>query len=344
MHRKKFPILLALTASLALAGCAALDEGSNGAAAEAPKDATTVKVGYLHTIAVDDKLALGLTKGHFAKQGLKVEAIKFDTGIAVSQALAGGSIDVAIMGGVTSNFPARGQGKIFMLNSLENATAQLWVQPGSSIKTVADLKGKSVATTQGTTADVFLHTALKKAGLTRSDVKVVNAAMPNAVQAFVSGAVDAIALWVPFDLRLKEAKPGATMVDSAGNYPEVKIADGWIANNAYYDKHKDVLQKLVKAWLASNEEFRADPEGSLKTVQQTWYTKDAKLTDLQHQVKFQADYPNEEWIKQYESGDVLDWVGGVEKIYVELGGVPKYVEPKAFFDTSLFLNTAKAAK
>ncbi len=340
MFWKKLATMLVLT--LPLAACGALDEGKGSGSAQPSKDATVVKVGYLHTIAVDDKLALGLDKGHFAKQGLNVEAIKFDTGIAVSQALAGGSIDVAIMGGVTSNFPARGQGKIFMLNSLEKATAQLWVQPGSAIKTIADLKGKSVATTQGTTADVYLHTALTKAGLKRSDVNVVNAAMPNAVQAFVSGAVDAIALWVPFDLRLKEARPGATMIDTAGNYPEVQIADGWIANNAYYEKNKPVLQKLIKGWLASNDEFRTNPQESLKRVQETWYGKDAALTDLEHQVKYQADFSNAEWVKHYQSGAVLDWVGGVEKIYVELGGVPTYVEPKTFFDTSLFLSTAQA--
>ena len=63
-----------------------------------------------------------------------MEATQFDTGIELSQALAGGSIDVAIMGGVTSNFPAQGQGKIFMVNSLETATARLFVQPDSGIK------------------------------------------------------------------------------------------------------------------------------------------------------------------------------------------------------------------
>ena len=86
------------------------------------------------------------------------------------------------MGGVTSNFPAQGQGKIFMLNSRETATARLFVQGDSGISSVADLKGKKVITTEGTTADIYLHRALEKAGLTRKDVTVVNAKMPDAVQ------------------------------------------------------------------------------------------------------------------------------------------------------------------
>ncbi len=314
---------------------------ASGAATSAPAGPpVTVKVGYLHTIAVDDKLALGLADGHFKAHGIQIEATKFDTGVAASQALAGGHVDVAIMGGVTSNYHARGQGKIFMLNSVEKATAQLWVQPNSPIKTVADLKGKQVATTQGTTADIYLTTALKKAGLKRTDIEIVNAAMPNAVQAFVAGSVHAIALWVPFDLRIKESRPGSTMIDNAGNYPEVQIADGWIANNAWYEKNPDTIIKLIKGWLATNKAFRADPDGSLKKVHETWYAKDATLTDLQHQIKFQGDFTNEQWVAHYKSGAVVQWVGDVERIFVEIGGVPTYVDPKTFFDTSLFLKAA----
>ena len=335
-----------LTAALAagallLSGCGALDEGS--AASDAPKGSTVVKIGYLHTIAVDDKLQYGLEKGYFADQHLAIDPRQFDTGIAVSQALASGDIDVAIMGGVTSNFPAQGQGKIFMINSVETATARLYVQPDSGIKSVADLPGHSLVTTEGTTADVFLDAAMKKAGVSRSSVKVVNAAMPDAVQAFVSGSVDAIALWVPFDLRLKEAVPDAVEIDNAGNYPAAAVADGWIANNHWYDQHRDVAQKLIQSWLTINDAYRAKPGPALATVQKAAYDGQATLDDLKHQVKYQQDYTNDQWLQKYQNGDLLNIVGSAEKAYVDLGGVPKYVDPKQFFDTSLFIQAAKGA-
>ena len=56
---------------------------------------------------------------------------------------------------MVSNFPARGQGKVFLLNNIEYATAQLWVRD-DAIKSIADLKGKQISTTTGTTAHVFL--------------------------------------------------------------------------------------------------------------------------------------------------------------------------------------------
>ena len=343
--RKVIVTAVAVALAVTLAACGALSEGDSGkGVVKAKQGSTVVKVGYLHTIAVDDKLWLGQVKGYFADQGLDIKAIQFDTGIAVSQALQGGSIDVAIMGGVTSNFPAQGQGKIFMINSIENDTAQLWAQPNSGISSVADLKGKSVVTTEGTTADIYLLRALQKAGLDRKQVKVANAAMPDAVQAFNSGGVDAVALWVPFDLRVKENVKGAKMIDSAKNYKNAAVADGWIANNDWYAKNQGTIKKLIKGWLETNKAFRADPAGSLKAVYDVAYKDDAKLSDIQHQVKYQTDYTNDEWVKHYQNGDVLSAVGEAEKAYVELGGVPTYVDPKKFFDTSLFLDVAKSGQ
>jgi len=341
--RRLIGTTLMVVLALVLSACGALDEGGDTKNVAAPKDdAIVVKVGFLHTIAVDDKLWLGQVEGQWADAGLDIKTTRFETGIELSQALAGGSVDVAIMGGVTSSFPAQGQGKIFMLNSRETATARLFVQGDSGIKTVADLKGKKVITTEGTTADIYLHRALEKAGLSRKDVTVVNAKMPDAVTAFIGGSVPAIALWVPFDLRVDEAGKGAKEIDNAGSYPDAGVGDGWVANNDWYDENKDTVKKIIGAWLKVNDAYRADPEGSLKKVQEIAYKDAAKLTDLQHQVEFQKDYTNEEWLQAYESGDVLTWVGDAEKAYVELGGVPKFVDPKEFFDTSLFIEAAKA--
>ena len=75
--------------------------------------------------------------------------------------MIGGSLDMLATGAVISNFPARGQGKMFLINDVEFATAQLWVREDQGIKTFADLKGKRIATTTGTTAHVFLDNALR---------------------------------------------------------------------------------------------------------------------------------------------------------------------------------------
>jgi hypothetical protein len=90
--------------------------------------------------------------------------MQFTTGLELFQAMIGGSLDVLSTGAVVSNFPARGQGKVFLINNVEYATAQLWVRD-DAIKTLADLKGQQISTTTGTTAHVFLDNALRSAKL-----------------------------------------------------------------------------------------------------------------------------------------------------------------------------------
>jgi len=60
---------------------------TSGAAVAADK----VKVGYLHTLAVDGQFWIGVHKGYFAEQGLEMEPIVFTSGVPLMQALSGGA-------------------------------------------------------------------------------------------------------------------------------------------------------------------------------------------------------------------------------------------------------------
>ena len=48
------------------------------------------------------------------------------------------------------------------------------------------------------------------------DVRVVNQRMTEAVTSFISGAVPAVALWVPFDVTVRDKMPGARKLIDAG--------------------------------------------------------------------------------------------------------------------------------
>ena len=311
---------------------------------KAKEGATEVKVGYLHTIAVDDKLWLGQSEGQWADAGLDIKTTQFDTGIELSQALAGGSIDVAIMGGVTSNFPAQGQGKIFMLNSRETATARLFVQADSGIKTRSPTSRARRSSRPRAPLRTSTCTARwrKRASTARRTSPWSTPRCPTPCRRSSAARCRPSRSGSPSTCGSTSPGKGAKEIDNAGNYPDAGVGDGWIANNDWYAKNQPTVKKIIGAWLEVNEAYRKDPEGSLKKVHELAYKDAAKLTDLQHQVEYQKDYTNEEWLAAYENGDVLKWVGDAEKAYVELGGVPKYVDPKEFFDTSLFIEAAKA--
>jgi len=326
-----------LTGALALAGCALEEDSASGSQTDDGR--TVVKVGYLHTVAVDSHMWLGMEEGIYADHGLKIDPIQFDTGLELSTALQGGDVDVAVMGAVLSNFPAQGGSKVFLANDVEYDTAQLWAAPGSGIDSVEDLAGKKVLTTQGTTAHVYLHNALKENGVDPDSVKIVNSDMPSAVSGFVAGAAPAVVLWVPFDKTVEKEMPDATLVDSAKNYyPEAAILGGWLASNDFYDNNRDTLDALTAAWLDINDLLVSETEQSLETVHEAAYKDDQELADTKRNFSFEKVYSNDKWARMYESGEVEQWIGQVEKVFVEVGGLPKYVEPSEFFDPQVFLD------
>jgi NitT/TauT family transport system substrate-binding protein len=97
MHRRDF-----LKGAGAVAGA-----GTIGAPAHA-QARTKIRVGYLHTLAVDGQMWLADHLGAWAKHGLEPEFKLFTTGLELFQAMIGGSLDMLSTGAVISNFPARG--------------------------------------------------------------------------------------------------------------------------------------------------------------------------------------------------------------------------------------------
>lgn len=301
-----------------------------------------VKVGYLHTLAVDGQIWIADQMGLWKKEGLDMEFIKFQTGLELFQAMSGGSIDVLSTGAVLSNFPARGQGKVFLMNNIEFATAQLWVHPEMGINNISDLAGKKISTTTGTTAHVFLDTALRANGVDPKAVELVNQRMPDAVTAFISKAVPAVALWVPFNIAIKTRVPTAKkLTDASAYYPKAAIMSGWAARNDYYEKNKEVLARIIRVWATANDYMVENPDKAIETLQQNYY-KDVPLPDLKEQLGAQKMFKSAEWAKMYADGTVTKWQQQVTDFFVDFAKIPNSIPASKYFDPSIYLNTVKA--
>lgn len=304
---------------------------------------TKVKVGYLHTPAVDGHIWIGQQMGSFAKQGLDLELIQFTTGLELFQAMIGGSLDTLATGAVVSNFPARGQGKVFLMNNIEYATAQLWVREDAGIKTIADLKGKKISTTTGTTAHVFLDRALRSGNLDPAkDVQLVNQRMTEAVTSFISGAVPAVALWVPFDSVIKQKLPGARkLVDASAFFPQAAIMGGWAARNDWYDKNRPIVGKLIAGWAEANELISGKPDAAAEMLQKSNY-KEVPLPDFKEQFKASKYYSNAEWRTRYQDGTVTKWLQQVTDFFVSNAKIENALKAEQYFDGKPFLEVVKA--
>ena len=301
-----------------------------------------VKLGYLHTLAVDGQIWTGIDRGTFAKHNVEFETVQFTTGLELFQAMIGGSIDMLATGAVISNFPARGQGKMFLVNNVEFATAQLWVREDQGIKSFADLKGKKISTTTGTTAHVFLDTALRANGIAPGDVELVNQRMSEAVTSFISGAVPAVALWVPFNITVKQKVPGAKMlVDASKYYPQAAIVGGWATSADYLAKNRATCQGIIRGWAEANDWIIANADAALDALQKKRYEQ-VPLAELKEQYGAQKMFTSAQWRAMYADGTVTKWSQQVTDFFVRFGNIQNPVPASTYFDTSLYLETVKA--
>lgn len=303
---------------------------------------TKIRVGYVDTLAVTGQLWTGVHRGHWAKEGIEFDPVKFNTGLELFNAMIGGSLDMLSTGAVISNFPARGQGKAFLINNIEFATAQLWIREDQGVKTWADLKGKKIATTLGTTAHVFLDAALRANELDPAkDVELVNQGMAVAVTSFISGAVPAVALWVPFNMQVRQRVPSAKMlVDASAYFPKSAIVGGWATRADYFEKNRAVVAQVVRGWAAANDDLIKNSATILPLIQAKNYEQ-VPLLELQEQFKASKYHTVAEWQKLYQDGTAVGWLQQVTDFYARFGGIQNPVPAKTYFDTSLLLNNAK---
>jgi NitT/TauT family transport system substrate-binding protein len=220
-------------------------------------------------------------------------------------------------------------------------TAQLWTRDNQGITTIADLKGKRIATTVGTTAHVFLNTALQANNVSPKDVEILNQRMPDAVTSFISGAVPAV-LWVPFNMTVRAQVPDARMlVDASAYYPQAAIVGGWATMADFHAKHRDVLVQIVKTWRVGNEFLLARSDEALEILQKERYEQ-IPLADLKEQFKAEKTFRASDWRKLYADGTLTKWFQQVTDFFSATGNIPNPVSASQYFDTSIYLDTIQA--
>ncbi|MEV5979509.1 ABC transporter substrate-binding protein [Streptomyces sp. NPDC052114] len=142
----------------------------------------------------------------------------FTSGPPLLEAVNAKAVDVGAVGNTPPVFAAGADSKISVV-AATHGTADgetILVPNGSSLKRTEDLKGKSVAVAQGSSAHYQLIASLKKAGLDFKDVEVKYLQPADALAAFTGGKVDAWAVWDPYTSQVLRAKKGRVLTDGDG--------------------------------------------------------------------------------------------------------------------------------
>jgi sulfonate transport system substrate-binding protein len=209
IRRGRAVFAVAGTAAVLAAAACSSSSGSSASSGSSPSSSSsasgsTVNVSSV-TLTIGDQKGTGAeallqAAGLINKLPFKAKWVDFTSGPPMVQAMGSDSVDVGGVGDAPPVFSAAGGSKIKIVGArITPAAAGAVVVPkGSPIKTIQQLKGKTIAAPEGTTADYHLLTVLAAAGLTKKQVTVDNLQPADALAAFSSGKVDAWDTWSPF--------------------------------------------------------------------------------------------------------------------------------------------------
>ncbi|WND04021.1 ABC transporter substrate-binding protein [Temperatibacter marinus] len=123
-----------------------------------------------------------------------------------------------------------------------------------SIKSVADLKGKKIATSRNAVVDYLLTRALTIHNLSKSDVTAVYGSYQNNVEMFLNGEVDAIVTFG--DSRFKALAGGGVPIFSSRNIPG-EIIDVLCVRTDLLNSRPDKVRALIKGWIQTQNYLNA---------------------------------------------------------------------------------------
>lgn len=127
----------------------------------------------------------------------------------------------------------------------------------SEIKTVADLKGKTIAFAGLTPSHSFLLNTLEAVGYTIKDINPISTLTPAmAATVFKSGKADAVVLWKPEDAACLEEVEGSHVLISTKTASNL-IYNVFLVRKEYLDKHEDRVVDFFTGWMKANAELKA---------------------------------------------------------------------------------------
>ncbi len=188
-------------------------------------------------------------KDFFAKEGVDVQIVNFEQDADRNAALASGQTQFSnIDTGRTIQMVANNKLKISLLLLLDDSEGADAMLATKSIHSLQGLRGQHIAYEQGTTSDLLLHYALRKAGIPFSAVHPVYIPAANAATALVAGHVTAAVTYEPYISNVVAAH-GANIhvLYSSAQVPGL-IGDYLVSNRAFVQAHPDVARRLLRAW------------------------------------------------------------------------------------------------
>jgi sulfonate transport system substrate-binding protein len=191
----------------------------------------------------------GVVEKEFAGSGIKIEWIHIPgAGPGANEALASGKVDFAYYG----DFPAiigkaGGVNSKLIVPGQRGANSYLSVPPSSTVKDIADLKGKRLAINLGRPWELAFSHLLASKGLALSDFQIFNLSPPDGAAAIAASRLDGLYDTSGF---LYEEKGVGRIVWSTRAAPlDWKFTSELFASADFAAKYPAATERVAKAFI-----------------------------------------------------------------------------------------------
>lgn len=241
-------------------------------------------------------LYLAKEKGFFQKRGIEVEIVVIESPADRRAAFAADKIqgmattvDTHVMTAAAENpIPVK------QVLALDDSHGGDGIVAKKEIKTIKDLKGKTVAAQLGAGASYFwLNYVLAQNGMKLSDIKAVDMKAGDAGAAFVAGKVDAAVTWEPWLSRAKQTPFGAVLL-SSDKTPGI-IVDSLAFKPAFLQAHGADVKKIVAAWNEAVTFAAANPKEADAIMAKFTNQKPEEFTQEKAGVRFYGEKENKDY-------------------------------------------------
>jgi sulfonate transport system substrate-binding protein len=263
---KVFSLLFAvgLGLSVMVAACSSTQSVAPNATPTASQ-AKVVRIGHQKFDPLTLVKARGGLEERLKPLGVSVKWTEFQAGPPLLEALNAKSIDIGRTGDTPPVFAQAANSPLVYIGggTAKERSSGIVVPTNSSIQTLADLKGKKVAFTKGSSANFLIVKALKSAGLKFSDIQPVNLTPADARAAFEQGKVDAWAIWDPFFAVVQAQKNVRVLSDAQGLAAN---RDFYLASGSFAEQNPEIIKAVREETQAVAKWADANPDEVVKIL------------------------------------------------------------------------------
>lgn len=281
---------------------------------------------------------IGQKMGYFKEEGINLVIKKIENFDTKRASLVSGQIDVDVANTLDqlliyneSGFPAQIIGITDQSNGGDGLVC------ADSIKTIQQLKGKTIAYAEASPSDFFLRYLLKVNKIDSKSVNFKPVADPQiAGNAVIAKQVDAAVTYEPFLSQAAKEK-GMHMLVSTKEYPTL-IPGLLIVSADKVKADKSTYEKFLKAWFKSAAYYYSHKEESQKIIADGMGMKLDDVKGILSAVDIQTKDLNKKLIDQSTSNNLFDLLSGINVFWKENGFIKKDLNTEKMINTELINN------